>query len=181
MFAGLAAGCAPPSSSGGVDQTSIYTPARESFAEAVSDFFGWRADAEQPIEFPHVAHTRKKIACAACHRSVARGPVAGIPGVKDCLGCHRVIAKDRPLIRQITAMRAKGVDLAWQRVYGFTPQAHVRFHHGAHIRAGVECVTCHGDVASQTVAQRNVDLTMGFCVSCHRERHAPDDCLTCHK
>jgi hypothetical protein len=30
------------------------------------------------------------------------------------------------------------------------------------------------------VAQRNVDLNMGFCVDCHREKQAPTDCLTCH-
>ena len=46
--------------------------------------------------------------------------------------------------------------------------------------AKVECATCHGNVAAQTVAQRNVDHTMGFCVNCHNERKAPVDCLTCH-
>jgi hypothetical protein len=44
----------------------------------------------------------------------------------------------------------------------------------------VACTTCHGNVGAQQVAQRNVEMTMGFCVSCHRERKAPDDCLTCH-
>ena len=94
--------------------------------------------------------------------------------------CHNTIATDRPRIQQITAMREKGLDLAWQRVFGYTAQAHVRFNHAPHIRAKVECSTCHGDIAQQTVAQRNVDLTMGFCVNCHREKKAPTDCLTCH-
>ena len=44
-------------------------------------------------------------------------------------------------------MREKGIDLAWQRVYGFTREAHVRFNHAPHIRAKVECATCHGDIA----------------------------------
>ena len=43
-----------------------------------------------------------------------------------------------------------------------------------------ECSTCHGGVAQQTVAERNVDLTMGFCVKCHQQKNAPNDCLTCH-
>jgi hypothetical protein len=30
------------------------------------------------------------------------------------------------------------------------------------------------------VAQRNVELTMGFCVNCHRETKAPTECLACH-
>jgi hypothetical protein len=70
--------------------------------------------------------------------------------------------------------------LAWQRVYGYAKEAHVRFDHAPHIRAKVECSTCHGDIAQQTVAQRNVNMTMGFCVNCHTERKASNDCLTCH-
>ena len=94
--------------------------------------------------------------------------------------CHNTIAASRPRIQQIAQMREKGIDLAWQRVYGYTEQAHVRFNHAPHIRAKVECSTCHGNIAQQTVAQRNVDLNMGFCVNCHREKNAPTDCLTCH-
>ena len=56
----------------------------------------------------------------------------------------------------------------------------VKFNHAPHIRANVECATCHGDVAQQTVAQRSVEHTMGFCVNCHNERQASVDCLTCH-
>ena len=56
----------------------------------------------------------------------------------------------------------------------------MRFNHAPHIRAKVDCATCHGNIAEQTVAQRNVDLTMGFCVNCHNEKKASNDCLTCH-
>jgi len=77
-------------------------------------------------------------------------------------------------------MREKGIDLAWQRVFNYAPQAHVKFNHAPHIRAKVECSTCHGNIGQQTVAQRNVDLNMGVCVTCHREKKAPTDCLTCH-
>ena len=54
-------------------------------------------------------------------------------------------------------MRDKGIDLAWQRVYGFANEDHVKFNHAPHIRAKVECSTCHGNIAEQTVAQRNVE------------------------
>jgi hypothetical protein len=30
------------------------------------------------------------------------------------------------------------------------------------------------------VAERVVDLNMGFCVSCHKAKNASNDCLTCH-
>ena len=49
-----------------------------------------------------------------------------------------------------------------------------------HIRNNVDCTTCHGDVAKGTVATRNVEHTMGFCVDCHRAKKASNDCLTCH-
>jgi len=84
------------------------------------------------------------------------------------------------LIQKMTAMAEKGEDFQWRRVYDYPPESHVRFNHEPHIRAKVECSTCHGNIAQQTVAQRNVDLNMGFCVTCHRENKAPTDCLTCH-
>jgi len=160
----------------------VFTTARPTFAAAVNDFLGRHpVVVEQPFEFPHIIHAGREIACTEyCHESVTTGPVAGLPSVRTCMICHNAIATDRPRIKQITAMREKGVDLAWQRVYGYTPEAHVKFNHAPHIRAKVECSTCHGNIGQQTVAQRNVDLNMGFCVTCHRENKAPTDCLTCH-
>ncbi len=148
---------------------------------AFNDFLGRRPSPEQPIEFPHNVHVAKKIACTEyCHESVTTGPVAGLPSVRTCMICHDAIATDRPRIQQITAMRAKGLDLAWQRVYGYPAPSHVKFNHAPHIRAMVECATCHGNIAEQTVARHNVDLSMGACVTCHIEKNASIDCLTCH-
>jgi hypothetical protein len=159
----------------------VFTPERSSFAQAARDYFYIRPTAEQPIPFPHHTHIEKGLTCTDyCHEAVTTGPRAGLPSVTTCMICHESIATDRPLIKQITAMRDKGIDLSWQRVYGWPASAHVRFNHAPHIRAKVDCATCHGDVASMTVAQRVVDHTMGFCVNCHREHKAPNDCLTCH-
>ncbi len=135
----------------------------------------------QPIEFPHKTHVEKKLKCTDyCHDSVEKGPIAGLPSVKTCMICHESIATDRPLIKTVADYSKRGIDLPWQRVYGYPNESHVRFNHAPHIRAKVECTTCHGNVAGQTVAQRNVDLKMGFCVDCHTARHASNDCLTCH-
>ncbi len=94
--------------------------------------------------------------------------------------CHDSIAKDRPTIQKMADYQKRGLDIPWQRVYGYTNEAHVRFNHAPHIRAGVECGTCHGHVDQQTVAERVVDLNMGFCVGCHKAKRASNDCLTCH-
>jgi hypothetical protein len=162
-------------------RTTVFTPAHPTVAAAVSDFFGVRRRAEQPFPFPHKIHVANKVGCTEyCHESVVEGPVAGLPSVKTCMICHSQIATERPLIKQIAAYEQKGIDLAWERVYDYSAHAHVRFNHAPHIRAKIDCSTCHGNVAEQTVAQRVVDLNMGFCVNCHKAKNASNDCLTCH-
>jgi formamidopyrimidine-DNA glycosylase len=159
----------------------VYTPAHATVGDAVADFFSVRVRPVQPIEFPHKIHIDKGMTCTQyCHEPVEKGPIAGLPSINICMTCHSAIATDRPLVKQIAALQEKGLDLSWQRVYGYTHQAHVRFNHAPHIRANVECSTCHGDIANQNVAQRNVDLHVGFCVSCHRQKNAPNECITCH-
>ena len=173
------AALSPPPLPGG--STGVFTTARPSFGAAVNEFLDRRPEPEQPLEFPHDIHAGKQIACTEyCHEAVSTGPVAGLPSVRTCMICHNTIATDRPRIQQLTAMRERGEDFVWQRVYGYQPSAHVRFNHAPHIRAEVQCSTCHGDIAAGTVATRNVDLTMGYCVNCHNEKKAPVDCLTCH-
>ena len=160
--------------------SSVFTPAHRTTGEAARDFFAIRPTAVQPIPFPHKTHLEKKAVCADCHESAEKGPIAGIPSVKTCMICHSQIATDKPLIKQVTGYSEKGIEIPWQRVYGFTREAHVRFNHAPHIRASVDCSTCHGDLAKQTVAERVVDHSMGFCVNCHRQKSASNDCLTCH-
>src|SRR4051812_13581603 len=167
-------GQAPPISS------SVYTPAHRTIASAARDFFNVHPAAHQPMAFPHKTHIAKEAMCTDCHETVERGPIAGMPSVKTCMICHSQIATDRPLIKEVTSYSEKGIEIPWQRVYGFTHSAHIRFNHAPHIRASVDCKTCHGDVANMTVAERAVDHTMGFCVGCHRQKNAPNDCLTCH-
>jgi hypothetical protein len=163
------------------DPDNVFSPARGSFTEAARDFFGMRPTPVQPFEFPHDVHIAQGLTCTDyCHESATKGPVAGLPSIKTCMICHAAIATDRPRIQQLAALEKEGLDLAWQRVFDYANEAHVRFDHAPHLRAKVECSTCHGAIAQQTVAQRNVNLTMGFCVNCHTERQASNDCLTCH-
>ena len=177
VIAACAAACGnpPPQAS-----AAVYSPARATFGQAARDFFTIRPTAQQPIPFPHKTHIAKKAVCTDCHETVEKGPIAGIPSVKTCMICHDQIATDHALIKQVASYSQKGIEIPWQRVYGFTHEAHVRFQHAPHIRASVECATCHGDVANQRVAERVVDHTMGFCVNCHRQKGASNDCLTCH-
>ena len=158
----------------------MFTPAHQTTGEALSHYFNTHPRSVQPIAFPHKTHLAKQAQCTDCHETVERGPIAGIPSVKTCMICHSQIARDRPLIKEVTAYADKGIEIPWQRVYGFPHESHVKFNHAPHVRANVDCKSCHGDLATQTVAERVVDHNMGFCVTCHREKQAPNDCLTCH-
>jgi hypothetical protein len=171
----------PGSSSQTAAQTSpVFTTAHRTVSDAVREFFGARTKPVQPIAYTHKVHLANGMQCTDCHVGVDQGPDARIPSVNFCMTCHQVIATDKPEIKKLAAYRARGEDIPWQRVYGFDPSAHVKFNHAPHIRAGVDCVKCHGDMHTQTVAERKVDHTMGFCVECHRQNNASVDCVTCH-
>ena len=135
----------------------------------------------QPIAFVHKVHVNEvQMECVDCHITVARGPIASIPDIRTCWSCHETTLAEHPEIRKMKDYYDKGQDIPWQRVWGWVEESHVRFNHAPHIREGIDCTNCHGDVSEMTVATRVVDHTMEFCVSCHRERNAPDDCVTCH-
>jgi hypothetical protein len=160
-----------------------FTTAHANFADAARHFLNVRPKPQQPIEFPHKIHTGDQIGieCQDCHYGVNKGARAGIPNIDYCMTCHADVgdASD-PRIQSLRSYSKRGEDLPWQRVYGFLEESHVRFNHAPHIRAGVGCETCHGDLTQMTVAQRVVDHTMRFCIDCHKQKGASNDCLTCH-
>jgi Zn ribbon nucleic-acid-binding protein len=45
---------------------------------------------------------------------------------------------------------------------------HVYFNHSVHVNAGFGCTECHGQVDEMAVVWRENDLTMGWCLDCHR-------------
>lgn len=161
-------------------ESGVFTPAHPTVWSAVQEFFNYRPQPVQPIQFTHKVHLANGLQCVMCHVGVDQGPDARIPSDNFCMTCHRVIATDKPEIKKLTAYFNRGEDVPWQRVYGFVPEAHVKFNHAPHIRAGVDCSKCHGDMTKQTVAERAVNHTMGFCIECHQQRNVSVDCVTCH-
>ena len=158
-----------------------YSPAHSSIAEAVRHFFGIRREPVQPIAFVHSVHVEQaELTCTDCHIAAARGSRASIPDIRTCWACHEKTLTDHAEIKKVRAYHDKSQDIPWQRVFGWTEEAHVRFNHAPHIRSQVDCATCHGDVAHMTVATRAVEHTMEFCVGCHKQRSVSIDCVTCH-
>lgn len=133
----------------------------------------------QPIAFSHAHHVAEVgIDCQFCHAYARRGPVAGIPSVQRCAGCHRSVLSERPEILRVLEYWENEEPIPWVRVHDLPD--HVRFTHKAHVRAGVACETCHGAVAEMEAAVQVESLGMGWCVSCHEDREATRDCLACH-
>lgn len=78
--------------------------------------------------------------------------------------------------------------IQWIRVH--TLPDFVYFNHSAHVNAGVLCQTCHGAVETMERVRQVSDLSMGWCVNCHRDVNAngvngkrvaaSTDCSACH-
>jgi formamidopyrimidine-DNA glycosylase len=160
--------------------SSTFSPAHRSMLDALRDFFGVHPTPVQPIAYTHKVHLANGMECNNCHTNVEKGAIAGIPSITLCMTCHQVVATDKPEIKKMAAMFARGEDISWQRVYDYSPTSHVRFNHAPHIRAKVDCVTCHGDMRQRTVAVRTVNMTMGFCIDCHKLKKVSVECATCH-
>jgi hypothetical protein len=158
----------------------------------------------QPIEFPHNVHVQQfKIDCQYCHADARRSEYAGIPSVTRCMGCHKITAADKPEIKKLADYAAKGEPVPWTRVYKIPEFTY--FPHKAHVRVGLRCQECHGNVEEMTTVAASTGpnpvhdalsviglrknappLSMGWCIDCHREQNrtkstqAPLDCVTCH-
>ena len=114
-----------------------------------------------------------------CHAYAWHSPIAGVPSVSRCNGCHKFVAKEKPAIQQVNQAFEEGKPIEWNRVHRVPD--HVFFNHERHLRGGVKCQDCHGQVETMEVTRQVSPLTMGWCVDCHRAKGAPQDCLTCHK
>jgi hypothetical protein len=56
----------------------------------------------------------------------------------------------------------------WVRIHSLPD--HVYFNHSQHVKAGkVQCQTCHGEIQKMDEVKQFAELSMGWCVNCHRE------------
>ena len=78
--------------------------------------------------------------------------------------------------------------IVWKKAHNLPD--FVYFNHSVHVSAGVECQKCHGAVETMERVRQVSDLSMGWCVNCHRDVnangmngkqvHAATDCSACH-
>jgi hypothetical protein len=135
---------------------------------------------QQPIAFSHKIHAGDyKIACEYCHIYARRAAVAGIPSAQRCMGCHKITARANPEVRKLRSYWDRKEPLQWIQTV-WMPDF-VYFEHSPHIKAKIACQSCHGPVETMERLSNNTNLTMDYCVSCHRQREASIDCAICHR
>jgi hypothetical protein len=129
---------------------------------------GWGLGPTQPIFFSHRRHAGVfEIDCQYCHSNTDKSPVALVPPVEVCVGCHRVVKAASPEIQKLRGFEARGESIPWERIYKLAD--FVQFNHGRHVRAGLDCQECHGKVEETDVLYQWAPLTMGWCLQCHRQ------------
>ena len=146
------------------------------------DWYRNKRPPDQPIAFSHKIHVGTVgLECTFCHTHVEDSWFAGIPPVSKCMSCHQSVAVDRPEIKKLTGYWDRKEPMQWNRVHRIRIRNHVFFTHKRHIRAGIKCEQCHGQVKYMDKIRRVKSLEMGWCVSCHVQNGASKDCLTCHQ
>ncbi len=170
---------------------------------------------KQPIAFSHQLHAGEmEISCQYCHYGAEDSRHAGIPSVNVCMNCHKFVnttmneirlseKEKRPAVNskeilkiyQSLGMNGSGSPVnekkpvEWIKVHNLPD--YVFFSHKPHINAGVDCSQCHGKVSEMSRVKQENDLSMGWCLNCHRDAHstmstAPgrtaqlQDCSACH-
>lgn len=138
------------------------------------------AGPEQPVAFSHKVHVGDRgISCVYCHQGVDKTTNALLPSTETCMDCHRVVKPDSPQVKKVAEAFQAGEGIPWVRVTDLPD--YVRFTHARHIQAGVDCMSCHGDVSRMDRVHKAKALKMGDCLACHHQQKASTDCLTCHQ
>lgn len=143
-----------------------------------SKYVGYSPD--QPIPFNHKIHAGdNKIDCRYCHVTVEKGAHSSVPPTSVCMNCHRAAASNKEHVKWLMAQYTDKKPIEWIKVHD--QPDFVYFNHSRHVNRGVDCSKCHGNVAEMVKVKQVESHNMGFCVNCHRENNAPNDCSTCHR
>jgi len=152
----------------------------------------------QPIYYSHKIHAGiNQISCLYCHGAAMDSRHAAIPSVNVCMNCHKTITsysdKSPKLFREdgteVNGSReieklysyagfdpknanawdpSKAKPIPWIKIHNLPD--HVYFNHSQHIKAGkVQCQSCHGEINEMGEVFQFSELSMSWCVNCHRD------------
>ena len=123
--------------------------------------------------FNHQIHAgRLGIDCRYCHTNVEDSHWANVPTASTCMGCHTEGSLQQQYDPQekvafIREAYAADESIPWRRVHKL-PDYVGNFPHHMHVRAGVSCFSCHGQIRGMPVVYQDQGLGMGWCLDCHR-------------
>lgn len=126
----------------------------------------------QPIKFSHYTHANEnKTDCLYCHSISEYSSSAGIPSANVCMNCHVIVREGtnsgRWEINKLVEAYENDLPIRWIRVHNLPDN--VFFSHAQHVTVGkLDCSECHGEVESMTKIRQVHDLSMGWCLDCHR-------------
>lgn len=129
---------------------------------------------DQPIKFSHKIHAgTNQIDCLYCHSSAENSKSATLPANQLCLNCHNVVRTGSHSgafeINKIHTAQNNQQAIEWIRIHKLPDHAY--FSHAQHVNVGkIDCQNCHGPVETQHLMKQEEDLSMGWCINCHRER-----------
>jgi len=148
----------------------------------------------QPIHYSHEIHAGdNQIDCNYCHSSARKSRTAGIPSLNVCMNCHKNISEytgeediangyttdfyNKQIAKLYDAVgwddndqSYTGVEkpVKWVQVHNLPD--FVYFNHSQHVTvAGLECQKCHGPVEEMEILEQYSQLTMRWCLDCHKE------------
>lgn len=122
---------------------------------------------QQPIDYSHKVHAGDLgLDCRYCHVGVEQTASAVVPPTETCMNCHSMILKDSPRLALLHESWNNNKPIEWVRVHDLPDYSY--FNHGVHVRAGVGCFSCHGNVAQMEKIMQVETLSMSWCLDCHR-------------
>lgn len=123
--------------------------------------------------FSHQIHAGKLgLDCRYCHTKIEVSAEANVPNVETCYGCHGP-GRVRPdfarteMTQFIRDAYDEDRSIEWRRVHKL-PDFVRNFPHHVHVRAGVSCYSCHGQITAMPEVFQAVGMGMGWCLDCHR-------------
>lgn len=128
---------------------------------------------KQPIAYSHKVHAGDYgIDCNYCHTGVTKSKNANIPSANICMNCHMSIVEGTNTgtaeIQKIYDAIENNEPIEWVRIHNLPDHAY--FNHQQHYAVGgLECQTCHGPIEEMEVVYQYSNLTMGWCINCHRD------------
>jgi hypothetical protein len=130
--------------------------------------------------FSHKLHVQgQQLDCKSCHGKAEKEDKAGMPlSLKKCMLCHEGVDEKKPDNGKLAALL--GEKPVWSNFTELDPD--IKFSHKTHLAEGKNtCTDCHAGMDSNESVSSDQHLNMESCTSCHAQKSASNDCLTCHK